>query len=216
MSHRHLPRGDRIEEPGKLIPTRKNPHRIGSKQTPVQNPMTLRDRVPVTHNKEPKSHINRTPSHRIFAQNRAQTLEVPVMPSIHRCKPSPFEPVPHQPSTTSTTSAWSVPDDVWSLEPPPAIAQSWSLSLAIECRVSVPLPLKNDPGELPAPLWPRRMKTRQVPLFGGLGLPSSGEIQWSRHYGPPAPLPPLAGATEGRPIRDERAGLDPKITPSPF
>jgi hypothetical protein len=26
----------------------------------------------------------------------------------------------------------------------------------------------NDPGELPAPLWPRRMKTRRVPLYGGL------------------------------------------------
>jgi hypothetical protein len=29
-------------------------------------------------------------------------------------------------------------------------------------------------------------------------------------------LLPLAGATEGRPIRDEHAGLDPKNTPSPF
>jgi hypothetical protein len=183
---------------------------------PRSNPTTLWDSVPAAHIKDPKSPINRTPSRRILAQNRAQTLEAPVVPSPRRCKPSPIGPVPRQPSTTSTAPTWSVPDDVRSLEPPPTIAQSRSLSRVIECRVSVPPPLKNDPGELPALLWPRRMKTQWVPLYGGLGLPSSGELQWSHHRVPAAPLPPLAGTTESRPIRNERTWLDPKNTPSPF
>jgi hypothetical protein len=137
------------------------------KTEPRSNPTTLRDRVSIAHIKDPKSPINRTPSRQILAQNRAQTLEAPVVPPPHRCKPSLVGPVPRPPSTTSTTPTWSVPDDIRSLEPSPAIVQSRSLSRVVKCRVSVPPPLKNDPGELPAPLWPCRTKTRRVPLYGG-------------------------------------------------
>jgi hypothetical protein len=76
------------------------PNRI--KTEPHSNPTMLRDRVSITHVKDPKSPINGTPSRQILAQNRAQTLEASVMPSPRRCKPSPIGPVPRQPSTTST------------------------------------------------------------------------------------------------------------------
>jgi hypothetical protein len=72
------------------------------KTDPHSNPTTLRDRVPVAHIKDPKIPIYRTPLRRILAQNRAQTLEAPVVPSPRHCKPSPVGSVPRQPSTTST------------------------------------------------------------------------------------------------------------------
>jgi hypothetical protein len=146
--------------------------------------MTLRDRALVTHDKEPKSPINRTPSRQIFAQNRAKTLEALVVPSPRHYKPSPVEPVPRQPSTTATapldqspmtSGPWSLPRRRPKLKPKPCHQ--------VSC-FSTP-PLKNDPSELPAPLWLRRMKTQRVLLSGRLGLPSSDELQWSRHRGLP-------------------------------
>jgi hypothetical protein len=125
---------------------------------PRSNPMLLRDRVPAAHDKEPKSPINIDASRRIFAQIWAQTLEVLVVPSSHCYRPSPNEPVPHRPSTTSTGLVWSVPSDVRNLEPPPTIAKGQISSLAVACRVSVSPLLKHDPDELPTPLWLRRMR----------------------------------------------------------
>jgi hypothetical protein len=75
------------------------------RMNPRSNPTLLRDRVTAEHDKEPKSPIKRAASCRIFAQIQAQTLEAPVVPSSHHCRPSPVEPVPRQQSTTSTALA---------------------------------------------------------------------------------------------------------------
>jgi hypothetical protein len=89
------------------------------KMNPRSNPTSLRDRVPAAHDKEPKSPINRVASRQIFAQIRAQTLEASVVPSSHRCKPSPLESMPCQPSTTSTAP----------LEQSLTMSSPWSLLL---------------------------------------------------------------------------------------
>jgi hypothetical protein len=145
-----------------------------------------------------------------FCTYSSSNPRLPPSSSSRRCRPSLVEPVPRRPSTTSVAPVWSVPDDVQSLEPPPAVAQGQSSSLALACCISVPPPLKHDPGELPAPLWLHRMKIQRVLLTIVLGLPSSGELQWSHHHGSTVPLPPLAEATEGRLSREERSRLDHK------
>jgi hypothetical protein len=53
MNHRRLPHGDRAEELGQLIPARRNPHRIGSKRTPV--------RIQQRYEIESQLHTSRTP-----------------------------------------------------------------------------------------------------------------------------------------------------------
>jgi hypothetical protein len=77
-----------------------SPNRI--KTDPRSNPTMLRDRIPVMHVKDPKIPINRTPSRRILAQNRAQTLEAPVvhrptttsLPLLDRCPANHLGPPP--------------------------------------------------------------------------------------------------------------------------